>query len=249
MRFSQLWPEQGEVDIEQYVRALRFADRAPADRPFTVANFVSSVDGRATVEGRSGGLGDDGDKAIFRALRREVDAVLVGTGTLVAERYGRILRDPQSRELRGERGLSPEPLACTVTRRGELPLDIPLFAEPEARVVVFTAAEIDITHVRAQIEVVRLAPEQLTLTAALRHLRRQHGVRALLCEGGPRIFSSLVHEGVVDQLFLTLAPRLVGGRESPAITTGPAHEEPAQMSLDGVLELQGSLFLRYGIGN
>ena len=50
--------------------------------PFTVANFVSSLDGRASVQGRSGGLGDDGDKAMFRALRRASDAVLVGTGTM-----------------------------------------------------------------------------------------------------------------------------------------------------------------------
>ena len=139
MEFAQLFPGPATVDIEAYVRGLGFAQRAPDGRPFVVVNFVSSVDGRATVAGRSGGLGDDGDKALFRALRWEVDAVLAGTGTLRAERYGRLISDPEVRERRRQRGLSPEPLACTLTRHGSLPLDIPLFAEPEAKVVVFTA--------------------------------------------------------------------------------------------------------------
>ncbi len=84
MEFAQLFPGPAMVEIEAYVRGLEFSQRAPDGRPFVVVNFVSSVDGRATVEGRSRGLGDDGDKALFRALRWEVDAVLAGTGTLAA---------------------------------------------------------------------------------------------------------------------------------------------------------------------
>ena len=116
MLFTQLWPERREVEVDRFVADLGFAARAVPERPFTVVNFVSSVDGRATVHGRSGPLGDGGDKALFRALRNAVDAVLVGTGTLEAERYGRMIRDPSVRERRRQRGLPPEPLACTVTK-------------------------------------------------------------------------------------------------------------------------------------
>ena len=245
MEFTELWPQRRQVEIADYVADLGLDDRAPEQRPFTVVNFVSSIDGRATVEGRSGGLGDAGDKALFGTLRREVDAVLVGTGTLATERYGRILRDPASRERRRERGLRPEPLACTLTRRGSLPLEIPLFAEPEAHVIVFTAADVDLHGVRAQVELVKLAPGQVTFSEALRHLRTRHGVRSLLCEGGPTVFAHLLRERVADQLFLTLAGKLVGGGDGPAITTGPALDEPAGMTLDGVLEREGTLFLRY----
>jgi hypothetical protein len=118
MEFHQLWPPGHVVEIEAHINGLDLAGRAQAQRPFTAANFISSVDGRATFRGRSGGLGDDGDKAVFRALRRTVDAVLVGTGTLAAERYGRIIPNAQARERRRARGLSSEPLACTVTRTG-----------------------------------------------------------------------------------------------------------------------------------
>jgi riboflavin biosynthesis pyrimidine reductase len=249
MRFSQLWPMPREAEIEQFVAELEFAQRASSERPFTVVNFVSSVDGRVTVNGRSGRLGDDGDKALFGALRREVDAVLVGTGTLEAEHYGRILRDPASRQRRQERGLRPEPLACTLTRRGVVPLDIPLFAEPEAKVVVFTCDEVNLSGVRAQVDIVRMAPAELNFAAALRHLRVEYDVRALLCEGGPRVFGALAREGVADQLFLTLSRMLVGGGNAPQITRGPELSEPIAISLDAVLERNGTLFLRYAIAN
>ncbi len=246
MRFSELWPNHGEVEIDQYIRALGLAERASVERPFTVVNFVASIDGRATVHGRSGPLGEEGDKELFRALRREVDAVLVGTGTLEAERYGRILRDPASRERRRQRGLRPEPLACTLTRHGSLPLDIPLFAEPDAKVIAFTGGDVDTTGVRAQLEVVKLGPGEPTFEAALAYLRSEHDVRALLCEGGPRVFSAMAHEGVFDQLFLTLSRQFAGGGDAPSITHGPALDEPATLTLEGVLEREGTLFLRYG---
>lgn len=225
--------------------SLRLGERAPAGRALTVANFVSSVDGRASLQGRSGGLGDDGDKAVFRALRRASDAVLVGTGTLGAEHYGRIVADPGARRAREARGLPPEPLAVTLTRSGHLPLQIPLFAEPEARVIVFSGADVDLGDARAQVEVVRLEGDALSFAAALAHLRREHGVRLALCEGGPAVLGALLREGVLDQLCLSLAAKLAGGGYAPAITSGPELPEPADARLEEVLERDGTLFLRY----
>jgi riboflavin biosynthesis pyrimidine reductase len=248
MDFSQLWPQQRAVEVEHYVHELGLRDRAGGERPLTIVNFVSTVDGRASVHGHSGPLADEGDRALFRALRREVDAVMVGTGTLAAERYGRILRDPTSRERRRQRGLRPEPLAVTVTRRGVVPFDIPLFAEPEARVVVFTGADVDLRGVQAHVDVVRLQGNDLSIGAALRHLRIQYDTRALLCEGGPRLFGALAAEALFDQLFLTVSRKLAGGGAEPSITSGPELAEPANLALQGVLERDGTLFLRYAAG-
>jgi riboflavin biosynthesis pyrimidine reductase len=245
--FTELWPQRREVEVDRYVADLRLADRAAAQRPFTIVNFVSSVDGRATLHGRSGPLGDDGDKALFRALRNDVDAVLVGTGTLAAERYGRMIRDPEIRERRRRRGLPPEPLACTVTRTGAVPSEIPLFAEPEARIIVFTCAEVDASAAEAQVEVVFMEPDQISFAAVLSNLRSMHDVRALLCEGGPRVFGALAREGAFDQLFLTVAPKLAGGGNERSITTGPELPDPAAMGLESVLERDGTLFLRYSL--
>lgn len=247
MEFRQLLPEPATVDVNALLDSMAPGERAPSERPYTAVNFVASADGRATFGGRSGPLGDDGDRAMFHGLREQFDAVMSGTGTLRTERYGRILGKPERRERRTGRGLSAEPLACIVSRSGDVPTDIPLFAEPEARIVVFTPIRLADRGWAAQVEVVCVDPGQLTLTTVLRHLRSDHGVRSLLCEGGPTMFGSLLQEGVVDELFLTLAPKLGGGGQGPAISSGPELPEPQQLALRWLLERNNSLFLRYGI--
>ena len=64
------------------------------------------------------------------------------------------------------------------------------------------------------------------LDAVLHTLRRDHGVETLLCEGGPTLFGALLRAGLVDELFLTLAPSLVGGASGPAVVSGPPPEVP-----------------------
>ena len=128
MQFQRLLPEPGMVEVGSLIGSLMVGDAAPDERPYALANFVASVDGRATFDGRSGTLGDDGDRAMFHTLREQVDAVLAGTNTLRAERYGRIMVDPEGRARRVARGLAPEPLACVVTRSGDVPTEIPLLA-------------------------------------------------------------------------------------------------------------------------
>jgi riboflavin biosynthesis pyrimidine reductase len=80
----------------------------------------------------------------------------------------------------------------------------------------------------------------------MRKLRTEFGVRTLLCEGGPTLFGALVAEGLVDELFLTITPHLVGGDENPAILSGPPLPEPSHLRLRWALERDGSLFLRFG---
>ncbi len=247
MEFRQLLPEPGTVDETDLLASLAVHALPPADRPFTVANFVASVDGRATIDGRSGGLGDDGDHAIFHGLREQVDAVLVGTGTLRAERYGRLVGKPERRQRRIDRGQSAEPLLATMSRSGDIPIDIPLFAEPEARVVIFSADPLDVSGCAAEVEAVSLDPAELTFTTVMRYLRDLHAVRTVLCEGGPTVFGALLQEDLVDDLFLTIAPKLTGGGRGPTISSGPQLADPAQGRIAWMLERGGSLYLRYAL--
>jgi 5-amino-6-(5-phosphoribosylamino)uracil reductase len=182
---------------------------------------------------------------MFHALRERVDALLAGTQTLRTERYGRPIRDPEARERRAQRGLAPEPLACVITRSGELPTDIPLFTEPDVRVIVFTSVWID--RLPEHIEIVQLDPGEMTLLTVMRRLRVEHDVSSLLCEGGPTLFGSLLDEGLVDELFLTISPTLAGGGMEPTISRGMGLAEPATMSLRWALEREQSLFLRYSV--
>jgi len=246
MEFRRLHPDPATIELLALLAELRLDERAPEARPYVIANFVASADGRATVGGRSGPLGDDGDHAMFHGLREQVEAVLVGTGTLRAERYGRLVRAPERVQRRLGRGLTPTPPLCVITRSGELPTDLPLLDDPESVVLVYTGAPVEITAAAA-VEVTQVDPAELTPLTVLRSLRSDHGIRTVLCEGGPTLFGALVHAGAVDELFLTLAPKLAGGGVGPAITAGPELPHAAELALEWILERAGSIFLRYGL--
>ena len=242
--FTPLLPGGGAgVDAAAWIASLDFPP--PNDRPYLIVNFVASADGRAQVDGRSGALGDAGDKALFHALRERADAVMAGTGTLRAERYGRILGRAERRERRVTAGRPAEPLAVTASLSGEVPVEIPLFSEPEARVVVFGAMSVDPAALGAEVTVEPIA----SLPEAMRVLRERYGVELVLCEGGPTRFGALLRAGVVDELFLTLSPLLAGGGSALSITAGPVFESPARLSLRSVYEREGTLFLRYAVSS
>jgi riboflavin-specific deaminase-like protein len=245
VQLRRLWPDPGTATPEDVVAGLDLGSRAPDDRPYVAVNFVSSVDGRAAFGGRSGALGDDADRELFHALRDQVDAVMAGTGTLRAERYGRLVRDPQRRAARERAGLRPEPLAVVVSRSLHIPLDIPLFQDPESTIAVYTASDAELEECPADVRLTRLDPAEMTMTAALRRVRADHGVRSLLCEGGPTVFGALVHERVADELFLTLSPKLAGGTDPLTVLQGPPMPEPEDLELVWALEAGGALFLRY----
>jgi riboflavin biosynthesis pyrimidine reductase len=244
MQLRRLDPDPAEVTPLEVAQSLRPAERAPAERPYVLANMVGSADGRATVGGRSGGLGNEADRQLFHALREQVDAVLVGTGTLRAERYGPFIRDPERRARREAAGLAPNPIGCVATRSMMLPDDIALFEDPASTIAVYTSAHAEPPDVAARLEVTRLPAEMLTMTSALELLRADHGARSVLCEGGPTILGALLAEGLVDELFLSLAPRLVAGY-GPSVVEGPELPEPAELDRAWVLESEGLLFLRY----
>jgi riboflavin-specific deaminase-like protein len=204
-------------------------------------NFAATVDGRATIGGISGPIGSDADTTMLARLRTRFDAVMIGAGTMRAERYGRLVNKQETRERRERLGLPHDPLMVIVSGRLDLPWDAPLFSEG-GRVLIFTAAETEPPPTETSVRVVR-HEGFVDVAAALRHLRAERGVRALLCEGGPGLHGELEAAGLVDELFLTIAPKLVGG-EAPRIVEG---ELPAvtELDLSWLLEHEGELFARY----
>jgi riboflavin biosynthesis pyrimidine reductase len=226
------------------------------ERPYVVLNMVSTADGRATLAGRSGPLSNRADRELFHALRLAVDAVMAGAATVRVERYGRIIPDSSRRRLRIERGLSEEPLACIVSARLTLQGDIPLLADPAAKVAIVTSSAASLPPVAAQVDYIRTARDGLLdLPAALAELRERFGVRTLLCEGGPHLNAQLLAAGLVDELFLSLSPQLAGDDldgnhahpEALRILAGAVLDPPVELELLGALEHDSHLFLRYGV--
>jgi riboflavin biosynthesis pyrimidine reductase len=222
------------------------AARGAGGRPRVVAAMIASADGRATVKGRSVGLGHPADRALLRELRTGADAILVGTGTMAAERYANLL-DADQRAHRLALGLAEHPLVVTVSRRLKLPVaEAPIFSEPGRRLLVFTESDAPAPQAGAEIELVRRAPGTLDLTVVLQELGRR-GVRGVLCEGGPTLLRELVAQGGLDDVLLTVAPLLVGGR-AVSILEGDALPEPARLALREVHRADDHVFLHYGVG-
>ncbi len=247
--FRRLLPDPATVTAAEAVRVVAPAAAAPGDRPYVVLNMVSTADGRATLEGRAGPIGNRADRELFHQLRTRTDAVLVGAGTARVEAYRRLVRDPARRAQRERDGLSPDPLACIVTRTLDLPLDaVPLLRDPESTVVVLTSSDAEIQGAGARIHYLRAAGGILDLRAMLGELRAHFGVRSILCEGGPTLNGALLAEGLVDELFLSLAPKLTGGVSPLTIVEGMTLPGTIDMELAWLLESEGHLFLRYVVG-
>lgn len=190
--------------------------------------MVGSIDGATAVDGTSGSLGAAGDLAAFRALRALADVVLVGLGTAVAEQY-RATWPARATAARAARGQPPLPRLALVTASGRVPHDVPALADPDRPPLVLTttsgaAAARERTTGRA--EVVELEPDdggRVPPDAALAALG-ERGLGRVVCEGGPTLNHAMVAAGVVDELFVTIAPLLVGGRPGlvgEALEAGP----------------------------
>jgi len=210
-------------------------------------NMIQSVDGAGTLEGRTGGLAGPADKAVFRTLRAAADVVLVGAGTVRAERYGPVRLSEEQRSVRVASGLSAVPPIAVVSVSCALDVESPFFSKAEVRPVVVTA-ETAAPAVRARLaevaDVVVAGESWVDLRAALGALA-ERGWTNVLAEGGPTVVGELVAGDLIDELCVTLSPRLVGG-EAPRIAHGQPREGPIPLRLLVLLEDDGFLFARYG---
>ena len=185
----RLLPDPGPTSISEQLETYRPWEEERDGRPFVAMNFAATVDGRATIGGVSGPIGSETDTEMLVGLRTRFDAVMIGAGTMRAERYANL-----------------DKRLVVVESKGGEPADL----------------------------------------AGLLGSLREEGMRAVMCEGGPTLHGSLQAEGLVDELFLTIAPKLSGG-EAPRIVEG-ALPEVVGLELVWLLEQDGELFARYRRG-
>ena len=238
---QRLFPDPGPTSVAEQLGKYQPWDDPPAERPRLALNFAGTLDGRASIDGRSGGIGSDTDTAMLVGLRERFDAVMIGAGTMRVEKYGRIVSDPARRAHREELGLPGDPLVVIVGGL-DLPWDADLFTDGGGEVLLFTSAEEDPPATATPVEVVRATDGRVDLTVAMRHLRAERGIRSALCEGGPRLHSQLQGAKLADELFLTIAPKLVGA--GTTILEG-ALPEVAELDLTWLLQEGSELFARY----
>lgn len=237
-----IFPSPGD-DLD--LPALAAAYTYPRER-WLRANFVSSADGAAHLDGLSGGLSSAADKRVFGILRVLTDVVLVGAGTARDEGYKPARRRDSLASLRAGRPAAP-PIAL-VSRSLGLDLAAPLFTEAaaDARTIVITCEASD-AGLRAEAaklaDVIVAGDESVDLAAALTELAGR-GLSRVLCEGGPHLLGDLKAAGLVDELCLSLSPVLAGPGAS-RIVAGQ-HSPARPLALKQVIaDDDGFLFCRY----
>jgi riboflavin biosynthesis pyrimidine reductase/polyhydroxyalkanoate synthesis regulator phasin len=226
-------------------RAVR-GDEDARRGPWLALGMVSSVDGGAALGGVTAALGGAADRVAFGRLRAAADLVLVGAGTVRAERYGPPTGTEERRADRVARGLAPVPRLAIVTGAVSLGADHRVFSDPANPPVVITTNSAPADRIAALApvaEVVQVGWETVDLAAAMAELGSR-GYERVLCEGGPRLNDTLLAADLVDEIFLTLTPTLLGGRAT-RIVQGEQDPRAHALSLVGVVEHEGELLLRY----
>ena len=224
-RFRRLLPDAA-ADLTAADLASAVPAPAPDGRPFLLANFIATADGRATIAGRTGPIANRADYELFHTLRSRVDAVMVGAETVRVESYGPM-----------------DQTAVLVTRSARVPAEVGLLKAPGNRVIVLTPSpDAELPPCNVQVTYLR-AP----LAEGVRRLRTEHGIASVDCEGGPQLFGDLLRAGLVDELHLVVAAKLVAGGDPVTILSGAGLDPPRELELLSLHESGGYLFTRYGV--
>ena len=212
-------------------------------------NMIASIDGGATSGGKSGGLGADGDRAVFAALRELADVIVIGASTVRVENYAGVQFSAEQQQRRQGRGQSEVPPIAVLTRSGHLERNAQLFHRTDVEPLILTSAEaFSETRLRlgdlAQVlDASGANTDSVDLRVALRLLAGR-GLPQVLTEGGPSVLGMFTEQDLLDEMCLTVAPTLVGGK-STRIVTGPADACTAMQLSHVLTDDDGYLYLRY----
>jgi riboflavin biosynthesis pyrimidine reductase len=237
----------GRQDFGELAEGLLRSPPTGDELPYVVANFISTLDGRATIGGSTEPLGFHADARVVMRLRTFADAVLIGAGTMRVERYDRMVPVPRLRGYRAQIGLPADPLTVIVSGNMDLPWDAGLFTDGHGEVVVATtSAQSPPPATATRVETIRY-DGAVDLAALLAHLRRERGIETVVCEGGPTLLGEALRGGLVADLFLTHNPILAGDGER-----GLLHGRlptPVAAELAWVLVAEGELFSRWRLAD
>jgi riboflavin biosynthesis pyrimidine reductase len=210
-----------------------------ADPPQGVrANVIFSADGAAAFGGRAGPLSGAIDQQLLKILRGFADVVLVGAGTARAENYGPVRLTDSARA-------APPPIAV-ISRSGQLPSR--LFSDPAQPPIVVTcahaAAARDDPGDGGGRQVLVAGEDSVDLARAVALLRAR-GMHRILCEGGPTVLDELVEADAVDEICVTLAPKLAASQPIGNRLTPSPLPAPVAMRLEHALVCDGYVFMKY----
>jgi len=212
-------------------------------------NMIASLDGGATDDGKAGGLAGAGDRAVFSLMRHAADVILVGASTVRIENYSGAQLPVAARQERQHRGQAEVPPIAVVTRSGNIDPNALLFTRTEVPPLILTTSRFHddarrrLGSVAEVIDASGREPESVDNATVLKILA-ERGLHRVLTEGGPLLLGSLIEEGLLDELCLTVAPILVGGGSKRIVTgMGSVHTRMRRTHL--LTDDDGYLYSRY----
>jgi riboflavin-specific deaminase-like protein len=222
-------------------------------RPFVTANFAITWDARiSTRRGTPADFSSKRDKRRLVEIRADCDAVLASVKTIASDNMTMGLPDAALRAAREQRGQAPYPLRVLLTNSGRIDPKLRLFEKDFSSIVIFST-----TRMPARTRAALAAKADLwlhdssgvNLSAMLTTLRAEYGVKRLVCEGGAQVFRSLLEAGLIDEVHVTLAPRIFGGKDAPTLTSIAGNFLPASipLRLTKMEVVEDECFLRYRV--
>lgn len=227
--------------------------RAPR-RPFVAATFAMTADGKITTHAYAPvDFTSREDKRHLLRQRSLADAVLIGHSTLKADNVRLSLPKGELRDARSALGQMPSPLRVIVSNEGRIDSSLKIFQSEIAPIVIFSTARMPPAFQKSLRERATLHLSDrpaVDLVGMLEVLRTQYQIQSIACEGGAALFRSMLELGLIDQLNLTIAPWLFGGRDAPSLTGTSPEFLPASVrcSLVEMRTIGDECFLTYRIG-
>jgi riboflavin biosynthesis pyrimidine reductase len=250
LRFTELGPAGSPIEsLDDGRMADFYAYPADLQACWVRANMIASLDGGATDDGKAGGLAGPGDRGIFALMRQQADVILVGAGTVRIENYSGAQFSPAQRQARQRRGQAEVPPIAVVTTSGHFDHDAKLFTRTEVPPLILTstAAAADtrgrLGPLAEVIDASATDPHRVDEPTVLKILADRRLFR-VLTEGGPTFLGTLIEEGLLDELCLTIAPLLVGG-SAPRVATGLGHVHSVMQCTHLLSDDAGYLYTRY----
>lgn len=246
----KVFPEYKDITLDEVYADLRF--EAHSTRPFVAINMVSSVDGRTTIHGqlRNPSIGSPYDRELMGWVRHAADVVIRGAQTVRANPVYPAVSQTLV-PVRLQKGLSEQPRVAIVTNSCDLPRESEVFTGGPNRPIVITSRRAPTDRVAALqgvADVIAVGEDVVDPAEAVEALRSKFGLERVLLEGGPTLNYHFLRQRVVDELFWTVAPKMIGGGDELSLVEGSDVFDPlVQLKLISAYTLADELFLRYTV--
>jgi riboflavin-specific deaminase-like protein len=210
-----------------------------------------TVDGKvSTPNSAPSGFTSDVDKRRLLEIRALGDALMVGLKTAEVDRMSMGLPNESLRKARSQRGQSEYPIRVLVSNSGNFPPGLPVFKHQFSPILIYSTTRMPPSiqeELKAKATLHLAAGDHVELRGLLSNLYQTYGIRTLVCEGGPRLARSLAELDLIDELFLTIAPLLAGGRTAPGVLGAPGTFLPSSRfyRLESMKVEAGECYLHY----